>query len=67
MYVSLGLLEEMTLPEPEDMIMPLLRTIREEINKRFDGVDARSEKIEQRLTKIESAQHSFKHALTADT
>ena len=53
--------------EPEDMIMPMLRTIRDEMKTRFDGVDARLEKIEQRLAKIESAQHPFKHALTADT
>ena len=49
------------------MIMPMLRTIRDEMKTRFDGVDARSEKIEQRLANIESAQHLFKRALTADT
>ena len=46
--------------EPNDMILPLLRDMREDMRMRFDAVD-------KRLDKIEAAQKSFKHALTADT
>ena len=62
------------MPEPEDMVMPMLREMREELRKRFDGVSKefsgvgkRFDGVDQRLEKIESAQKSFRHALTADT
>jgi hypothetical protein len=53
--------------EPEDMILPLLREMRQEIAGRFDHVDGRFDIIDRRLTALEAAQGSFKHALTADT
>jgi hypothetical protein len=48
------------MPEPKDLVVPMLREMRNQMDKRFDGVD-------QRLEKIESAQKSFRNALTADT
>ena len=48
------------MPEPKDLVVPMLREMRSQMDKRFDGVD-------QRLDKIESAQKSFRNALTADT
>ncbi len=53
--------------DPEDMIMPMLRTIREDIRQVREETSAEFAKVDQRLRKIESAQHSFKHALNADT
>lgn len=53
--------------EPKDMIVPMLREMREEsaelrgeMKKRFDHVDARLEKIEGR-------QKNYQSAVTADT
>jgi archaellum component FlaC len=48
------------MPEPKDLAVPMLREMRNQMDKRFDGVDARLEKIEAR-------QESFSNALTADT
>jgi hypothetical protein len=48
------------MPEPKDLVVPMLREMRKEIGGRFDGVD-------ERLEKIESTQKSFRNALTADT
>jgi hypothetical protein len=46
--------------EPKDMVVPLLKEMRSEINERFDKVD-------KRLEKLEGGQKSFLNALTADT
>jgi hypothetical protein len=46
--------------EPNDMIMPMLREMRSDAEKRHSEVI-------QRLDKLESAQVSFRHALTADS
>jgi hypothetical protein len=46
--------------EPVDMILPLLREMRAENAERHGEVIAR-------LTALERAQTSFKHALTADS
>ena len=48
------------MPEPKDLVVPILREMRKEMGERFDGVD-------ERLEKIDSAQKSFRNALTADT
>lgn len=48
------------MPEPKDLVVPMLREMRSHIDKRFDVVD-------ERLEKIESTQKSFRQALTADT
>jgi uncharacterized coiled-coil DUF342 family protein len=62
------------MPEPEDMVIPMLREMRDEmrerfdgVSKRFDGVSKRFDGVDQRLEKIESAQKSYRNALTADT
>ena len=46
--------------EPKDMVVPLIKEMRAEMNIRFDGVD-------KRLDKLEAGQKSFRQALTADT
>ena len=48
------------MPEPSDMIMPMLREMRAENEAGF-------KRIEQRLKKLEEAQISFKQALAADS
>lgn len=48
------------MPEPKDLVVPMLRELRSHMDERFDGVD-------QRLEKVEAAQKSFRNALTADT
>jgi hypothetical protein len=53
--------------EPSDMIMPMLRDMRAEMSRRFDGVDERLDTVDRRLAKLDATQASFKHALTADT
>lgn len=53
--------------EPKDMILPLLRDIRDEVRTRFNQVDMRLDKVDMRLDKIEAAQKSYRNALTADT
>ena len=45
--------------EPKDMVVPMLREMREHIDKRFAA--------DVRLGRIETAQASYKAALTADT
>ncbi|MFM9975642.1 MAG: hypothetical protein ACKVON_13840 [Beijerinckiaceae bacterium] len=46
--------------EPKDMIMPMLREMRSDAENRHSEVI-------QRLDKLEQAQVSFRHALTADS
>ncbi len=46
--------------ETNDMIIPMLRELRERIDSRFDTVEAR-------LDKIEGNQKSYKQAMIADT
>jgi hypothetical protein len=55
------------MPEPKDLVVPMLREMRKAIDARFDGVDAQFKGVNQRLEKIESTQKSFRNALTADT
>jgi hypothetical protein len=49
--------------EAADMNTSMLR----EIGKRFDGVDSRLDWVDCRLAALETAQASYKQALTADT
>ncbi|WP_275790912.1 hypothetical protein [Pararhizobium gei] len=44
--------------EPESMIVPLLREMRNEMNEQFA-------EVRQRLDKLESGQKTIRHALTA--
>jgi hypothetical protein len=53
--------------EPEDMILPMLREMRAENAARHDQTLEKFTSIERRLDKIESAQLSFRQALTADS
>jgi len=53
--------------EPKDMIVPMLQEIRKEMREGFSEVDKRFDKVDIRLEKIESAQKTFRQALTADT
>ena len=55
------------MPEPKDLVVPMLRELRKEMRERFDGVDARFDGVDARLDKIEGSQKSFLNALTADT
>lgn len=53
--------------EPKDMIVPLLREMRERMEERFDSSDRRLQGMEKRLGKIEESMVGFRQALTADT
>jgi hypothetical protein len=53
--------------EPSDMIVPLLREMRIEMNARFDRVDGHFDVVERRLKALEEAQVSYRQALTADS
>ncbi|OLP55320.1 hypothetical protein BJF92_22420 [Rhizobium rhizosphaerae] len=53
--------------EPESMIIPLLREIRGEIDRRFEEVRGEFVDLRQRLDKLESGQKTIRQALTADT
>ena len=55
------------MPEPADMIIPLLREMRAEISSRFDRFDARFDLIERRMKALEDLQVSYRQALTADS
>jgi hypothetical protein len=46
--------------EPKDMIVPMLRKIDADMNRRFDSVD-------KRLDRIEEKQKSYSQALSADS
>ena len=46
------------MPEPADMIVPMLRDMRSEMKAGFDRIDAR-------LEALEKAQNSFRPALKA--
>ena len=53
--------------DPEDMIVPMLREMPAESERRHGEVLARFDVVEGRLPKLEDAQASFKQALTSDT
>lgn len=53
--------------EPADMIMPMLREMRSEMNERFSQAETRLERVEQQLDKIQDAQKNVRQALVADT
>ena len=53
--------------EPEDMILPLLREMREETSENFASVDARFVAIEKRLGKMDQSLVTFRHALFGDS
>jgi hypothetical protein len=57
--------------EPKDMIVPMLKEIRQEMRDEFRGlrseIDKRFNKVDARLESVESAQKNYRQALTADT
>jgi hypothetical protein len=53
--------------EPKDMIVPMLREMREEMQTEFRGVRADLSTVNKRLEKIEGRQVSFREAMIADT
>ena len=53
--------------EPEDMIVPILREMRAENLGEHKRTRDQITRAERRLTKIEEAQTSFRHALGADS
>ncbi|WP_306119921.1 hypothetical protein [Roseitalea sp. MMSF_3546] len=55
------------MPEPEDMVMPMLREMRAEMRESFASAQRRFDGVDERLDRIEEAQKNFRHALTADT
>jgi polyhydroxyalkanoate synthesis regulator phasin len=50
-----------------DMILPVLREMRAEMQTRFDGVDGRLDRVDRRIAALEAAQVSFRQALGADS
>lgn len=59
------------MPEPKDMIVPMLPEMRKDLHEEFRGVREEMRggfrKVNERLDDIEGSQKSFRHALTADT
>jgi archaellum component FlaC len=53
--------------ESKDMIVPMLREIRADINDGFSKVNDRLDKQETRLDRIEGRQKSFSQALAGDS
>ena len=39
------------MPEPKDLVVPMLREMRSQMDKRFDGVDQRLDKMRNRPRK----------------
>jgi hypothetical protein len=54
------------MPEPTDMIVPLLQQMRSAMAARFDRVDGRFDQVDRGLAKLEATKASFKQALSAD-
>lgn len=55
------------MPDPKDMIVPMLMEMRTKMNAGFDEVEKRFDQVDKRLEAIEGRQKSFNNALTADT
>ncbi|MDE1158753.1 MAG: hypothetical protein PW791_10835 [Neorhizobium sp.] len=53
--------------EPVDMIMPMLREMRSEMNEQFSRIDARLERFQQRMDEFEDELKSVRKVLVADT
>ena len=55
------------MPEPGDMILPMLREMRAENASLHEQTRAMIAALEKRMGAVEAAQSSFKQALGADT
>jgi hypothetical protein len=53
--------------EPENIIVPLLREMRAEITDLRQEMNVRFSSVENRLTKIDEAQVSYRQALSGDS
>jgi hypothetical protein len=53
--------------EPEDMIIPMLRELRQELREARSEVRAELISVGSRLSGLEGSMKSFRNALTADT
>lgn len=53
--------------EPTDMIVPLLREMRDENRREFSEIKAHLDKHTIRLDRIDERQKSFSHALAGDS
>jgi archaellum component FlaC len=53
--------------EPKDMIVPMLREMREENRKEFADIRKDFATVNQRLDRIEERQKSFSQALAGDS
>ena len=53
--------------EPADMIVPMLRELREDIRGFREEAAGEFKSVNDRLERIEGRQKSFNHAMTADT
>jgi hypothetical protein len=50
---------ELKMPEPKDLVIPILREMRKAIDERFDGVDAQFKQVNQTLEKIDARQKTL--------
>lgn len=55
------------MPEPERMILPLLREIRTEMNRRFDGVEAKLGAHDERFDRLESRLDNVRQATIGES
>jgi SMC interacting uncharacterized protein involved in chromosome segregation len=53
--------------EPEDMIIPMLRELRQELRETRGEMKTELGSVRSTLTGLESSMKSFRNALTADT
>jgi predicted RNase H-like nuclease (RuvC/YqgF family) len=53
--------------EPEDMIIPMLRELRQELRETHGDLKKELGEVGTRLSGLESSMKSFRNALTADT
>jgi hypothetical protein len=53
--------------EPEDMIIPMLRELRQELRDTRNDMNKELGSVGSKLSGLESSMKSFRNALTADT
>ena len=53
--------------EPEDMIIPMLRELRQELRETRNDMNKELGAVGSKLSGLESSMKSFRNALTADT
>lgn len=53
--------------EPKDMVIPMLKELRDEMRQGFAAVDKRFAQVDQRLERIEKRQEAQKDAFTGES